>query len=91
MTLDQDIEILKSIKSARENRTRAYWSGLQINLFCPVCGTDLPSYDDIINRQKTIFCRRCAMDYIISIRPHSDTNQPPKLKDATPKLPEVIE
>lgn len=93
MTIDQDIEILKSIKSARENRTYSYLSGLQTRLFCPVCGMDLPSFADIPNRQKIIYCRNCAMDYLISFRPHNDStsNRMPKSIEPAPKLPEVIE
>ena len=68
MTIEQDKEILKSVALARNQMTREYfYGGPKVKLCCPVCGDRCESWENILEREKLIYCRGCATAFVISM------------------------
>ena len=63
MTIEQDLEILKSVKSARQNYARERFCAKDAKMFCPICGTSCETFHDMINRKRIIDCPFCHTRY----------------------------
>ena len=70
MTINQDLEILKSVAIAREGMSRKALSDPKISLYCPLCGNICSTFENIAEKNKILYCRRCNLDYLISYRNH---------------------
>lgn len=67
MTIEQDLEILKSVKIARQNYAYAVFHQLNSNMYCPVCGMSCETFYDIVNSRKILHCYYCHTKYNVTI------------------------
>lgn len=67
MTIEQDIEILKSVKIARQNYAYAMFHQTDSEMYCPVCGTLCKTFFDVVNSRKILHCSCCHTLYNVTI------------------------
>lgn len=72
MSIEQDIEILKSVKIARQNYARALFHNIDSDMYCPVCGMSCKTFYDVVNRRKILHCPYCHTKYNVTINGEMD-------------------
>ena len=60
----------RQLAKARAEGTREYLcSERDVKLHCPTCGGECPSFNNIINRSKLVYCPKCNFEFEIIARP----------------------
>lgn len=67
MNIEKDMEILKSVKIARQNYARAMFHKIDLEMYCPVCGTLCKTFFDVVNSRKILDCSYCHTRYNVTI------------------------
>lgn len=64
--ISQDMEILRIVAIVKHNFTRQLFFNAK-QLYCPVCGDKCPVFQNILERETLISCRRCHTRFSCNI------------------------